>query len=354
MLTKELIERFFKNKCTLEEQEQVMNFFKSNPDLFEKHLNEKDWENFETPQRLNPALSRKLRHKVQNNTYRRKTIVRPITKIAVAASIVLVLTLGLTYFKRNSTQLAHTTIQDPKTLSPQFIQKTNTTDRTLALIMTDGSLVQLEPNSTISYHEPFIVEGKRIIQLTGQASFKVAKDKTRPFTVFADGIATTALGTQFTIRAFDNSNIISVALHEGRVVVNSSELINNKLEKNYFLLPGDVFVYNKTSLLASINRTGSDNIQMVAAATDRQKNGVVRRPEWYTFKSASLAEVFNQLSIYYQVDIYYYPDEIKRHYYTGKIEKTDSLETILNDIALLNRLIVAKDNGKYLIQKKIK
>lgn len=353
MLTKELIERFFKNECTIEEQEQVMNFFKSNPDLFEKHLDENEWQRFEASDRLDPDLSGKIRQKVQNSTYKRKTIVRSFLKIAVAASVLLMLVLGVIHLNKNRENLGETISKDPQTLSSQLIQKTNSTHSSLTLIMTDGSSIELEPNSTIGYHEPLVVNGKRIVELTGQASFRVAKDKTRPFIVFADGIATTALGTEFTIRAFDSSKTISVALHEGKVVVNSAELFNKKLQKEYFLLPGDVLIYNKTNLFASIRRAGSGTKQLVAAATDRQKNAVVKRPDWYTFKSAPLAEVFNQLSSYYQIDIYYYPDEINRRYYTGKIEKTDSLEAILKDIALLNRLTIAKENGKYLIQKKI-
>ena len=52
------------------------------------------------------------------------------------------------------------------------------------------------------------------------------------------------------------------------------------------------------------------------------------------------------------MEIYYYPEEMKNRYYSGKIERMDSLETILNDIALLNRFTITKKDGAYFIRKK--
>jgi hypothetical protein len=57
--------------------------------------------------------------------------------------------------------------------------------------------------------------------------------------------------------------------------------------------------------------------------------------------------VLEQLSTYFQTDIYYYPTELRNKFFTGKLDKKDSLEPILNDIALLNNLIVKKEKGAY-------
>ena len=64
---------------------------------------------------------------------------------------------------------------------------------------------------------------KREIYLEGEAYFKVAKDKTKPFTVFAGALATTALGTQFRITAKKNTpGNITVKLFTGKVAIRSS------------------------------------------------------------------------------------------------------------------------------------
>ena len=352
MVTQELIERFFRGECPSEEQELVLDFFKANPEEFEKYFDENEWENFEAKEKMDPVLSRKLYDKVKSKTLKRKSVIRPIFRTAVAASIVLMIVLGWLLLKKQSGDFAN----GPKQVAnvhPKLMQRTNITDKVIALKLEDGSTIELEPASTVKYYQPLVVNGRRNIQLIGQASFKVAKDKTKPFTVYADGIATTALGTVFTVKAFDTSNVISVTLYEGKVVVKSSDSVITKFKNDFLLLPGDEFVYTKSTSVAIVQHSSvnKDN-GMVAAATDKELNRIVNRPEWYQFKSASLSEVFNQLSTYYQVPIYYYPDEVLNRYYSGKIEKTDSLENILRDIALLNQFTIIKKKGTYFIQKK--
>jgi hypothetical protein len=61
--------------------------------------------------------------------------------------------------------------------------------------------------------------------------------------------------------------------------------------------------------------------------------------------------VFDQLSVYYQVDIYYYPSDVQNKYFSGKMRKTDTLESILNDIGLLNQLKIEKKEEHYIVSK---
>jgi ferric-dicitrate binding protein FerR (iron transport regulator) len=78
------------------------------------------------------------------------------------------------------------------------------------------------------------------------------------------------------------------------------------------------------------------------------------KPEWYMFGGQSLAEVFDQLSDYYGTQINYFPADVENHYFTGKFSKTDSLEDILNDIALLHNLTLSKKEGMYVFRKRDK
>lgn len=79
----------------------------------------------------------------------------------------------------------------------------------------DGSVITLNTNSKVrvTYGE----DRRSITLLTGQAFFKVAKDKTRPFVVTADGNQVVAVGTQFDVSL--QSEGVRVALLEGRVDV---------------------------------------------------------------------------------------------------------------------------------------
>ncbi|HEX6866686.1 MAG TPA: FecR domain-containing protein, partial [Caulobacteraceae bacterium] len=79
----------------------------------------------------------------------------------------------------------------------------------------DGSTVTLDTNSALTAAE---VGGIRLIDLKqGQAFFKVAHDKTRPFKVLAAGKTVTATGTQFSVRV--DPATYQVTLVEGSVTV---------------------------------------------------------------------------------------------------------------------------------------
>jgi len=61
--------------------------------------------------------------------------------------------------------------------------------------------------------------------------------------------------------------------------------------------------------------------------------------------------VLDQLSFYYQVEIDYRPDDISNSYMTAEFRVSDSLEKILKDIGLLNKLKLTEADGKYILRK---
>jgi ferric-dicitrate binding protein FerR (iron transport regulator) len=213
-------------------------------------------------------------------------------------------------------------------------------------------VVALSPNSSITYHQPFTAGNKRTIYLLGRAMFQVAKDKRKPFTVVSGEIATTALGTAFTVTYQEQVNDIKVKLHEGKVVVQSSGEAPERPLKETFLVPGDELLYNRHNRLASITHSASGKEQWASTNAARSGNSTIRKPDWYLFNGLLLTQVLDQLSQYYQAAIYYRPSEISNKYFTCKVEKTDSLESILADIALLNKLIIEKKDNAYYLRKK--
>ncbi len=69
------------------------------------------------------------------------------------------------------------------------------------------------------------------------------------------------------------------------------------------------------------------------------------------FNNQSLEQVFDQLKMLYNADIVYSKKDVYNLYFVGKFDKTDSLYTILNQIASLNNLKVSKKNNKFIITK---
>ena len=56
-------------------------------------------------------------------------------------------------------------------------------------------------------------------------------------------ISTTALGTEFSVTAFEGTDSIIVRLYEGKVVVKAADRAVSTMKKEVYLLPGQEFVY---------------------------------------------------------------------------------------------------------------
>jgi transmembrane sensor len=85
--------------------------------------------------------------------------------------------------------------------------------RTLRL--SDGSRIELNTDSAVAYE---FSAGRRVVRLLkGEASFMVAPDRDRPFTVQSGDGATTALGTRFIVRRQADATRVTVAEHRVRV-----------------------------------------------------------------------------------------------------------------------------------------
>lgn len=84
--------------------------------------------------------------------------------------------------------------------------------------LADGSFVRLDTDSRIRVE---LTDGARHVELVqGQALFDVAHDASRPFTVGADGMTVTALGTVFDVRRTGAD--VQVVLVQGRVRVKAA------------------------------------------------------------------------------------------------------------------------------------
>ncbi len=83
--------------------------------------------------------------------------------------------------------------------------------RTVQLL--DGSTVELNARSTIQVH--LTAEQRDVTLLEGQALFRVAKDKQRPFVVRAGDAQVRAVGTEFDVYKKQTATVVTVV--EGRV-----------------------------------------------------------------------------------------------------------------------------------------
>lgn len=107
------------------------------------------------------------------------------------------------------------------------------------LTLTDGSRVILNSGTRLYYIKSFEVD-KRELFLEGEAYFEVFSDSVRPFVVHTGAISTTAIGTSFSINAYE-AEAINIYLLTGKVLVADS-LDNNR---GMFLERGEAALTDK-------------------------------------------------------------------------------------------------------------
>lgn len=367
-LVSEWLSSNLQNELYLEELKKALNLVRMG-EAFDKVNVEAEWNRFEQardgkeqkPVLLNEA-ERFGNEIIKEVGLKRKTIIyRTIAVAAVAACILLTIGLGWSLFSKEqpAEQALTRLVEEEVHVSPPLTRNLeNNTGKTMRYQLEDGTMVTLYPNSELSFQEPFESD-RRDLQLNGKAEFEVTKNHLKPFTVFSGEISTTALGTRFIVAAFKNSNHIYVRLLEGKVVVKSKGL--NQIKNNdYYLFPGEEFIYNTAQETTSVRSFGTAPMEskadspltsIVVSADDRPSVPKYGRGSWYMFNNQPLSDVFDQLADMYNVEIHYSKKDIAKMYFIGTFAKTDSLESVLKQITQLNKLKLTRENNKYSIKK---
>jgi len=275
--------------------------------------------------------------------------------VAVAASVIFVIGIGWKFFFKDSMQTRVATKTQKRTDQVLVVRhEVNTTAKEKRIQISDGSLIVLAARSEITYQEPFIQ--RRDVTLLGKAFFKVAKDTSRPFTVISGDISTTALGTEFTVTAFKNENLIIVRLYEGKVVVKSVKKKNTEFKNDVYLLPGQAFVYRSQTTVKvkgfRVNKnTAPEKVMNEEQAGDNPSIPQNNDGSWYMFNNQSLQQVLDQLSQLFNAPIVYDKKDIQNIYFTRKYKRTDSLDAILKEIGAIHHLTVTKKDGAIILSK---
>lgn len=170
----------------------------------------------------------------------------------------------------------------------------------------DGSMVYLNANSHIAYAEDF-GNCNRILKLTGEAFFKVAKDADCPFIVETDQTTVSVLGTSFNVKSAPTSAKTEVMVMSGKV-----EVISNKSGQKATLLPQEKVVHQHGQ---SLTKTVDKNHQAIA---------------WHTldFRNESVATIAKEMEKKFDVQIDLTETSIQNCTYTTDLNKS-TLEEVL-------------------------
>jgi transmembrane sensor len=175
------------------------------------------------------------------------------------------------------------------------------------LELADGTRVWLDAESSLHF-PTFFPGNERIVTVTGQAYFEVAKDKSKPFLVKTQDVMVNVLGTHFNINAHES--IALTTLLEGSIRITSS----GNQSRN--LTPGQQAGFLPNGNVMMISNADMDEVMA-------WKNGLFR------FNGSSIREIMVQLERWYDISVDYENDEINQVSLVAKINRNENLSTIL-------------------------
>ena len=196
-----------------------------------------------------------------------------------------------------------------------------------SLVLSDGTKVFLNADSELKYPVEFS-DGKRIVDLKGEAYFEVHKDSLRPFIVRMNGAEVTVLGTSFNVNTYGDDGQIYTTLVNGSVRVSSVK--NGQAE---VLKPGMQSVMNVQSGLLTVRKVDVEPY-------------VAWREGRFVFRAMTLDLIMRQLQRWYDFEVFYQNSELKDYEFRGVIKRDMDLDKVLS-------VIKATTNVDFEVQGKV-
>jgi transmembrane sensor len=218
---------------------------------------------------------------------------------------------GITVKKQADGKLQYTV--DAKSLANPVAINTIATPRggQYQIVLADGTKVWLNAASSLKF--PTAFKGKeRLVELTGEAYFEVAKNKTMPFIVEFNGTQVNVLGTHFNIKAYPGDKDTRTTLLEGSVS------IVDHMDKQV-LIPGQQAIAVKTGKLNIVEA----NLEEALA----WKNG------YFIFHDEDIHDIMKQVERWYDVDVVY-EGSIEGKSFGGRISKYKNISSLLKNLEL--------------------
>lgn len=275
-LNEQLMIRYLQDTCTPEERvlfETWLQASEQNRILF--YETKVLWfaakiEHHGSPQQLSTAFERFNENRLAGDRQRkRKIYLQWIRYAAIFAGTVIVwLFMLLSPSKKSQENLITSSVAQ--------------TDSSKLVVLSDGTRVWLNSNSSITYPPQFSNE-KRFVSLTGEAYFDVTHDTSHPFIIQTPNIRIKVLGTSFNVQAYPGEKKTEAVLVNGRIAIGDS--VGNDLA---IMKPGQMARFEKNDHKLTIQEVNPDTYT-------GWRYGQI------TLTAASISTIVNKLAEIYQV-----------------------------------------------------
>jgi ferric-dicitrate binding protein FerR (iron transport regulator) len=230
---------------------------------------------------------------------------------------------GTSVTKTAGGQLVYTITGKSTTSNPAELN-TITTPRggQWQVLLPDGTKVWLNAASSLTYPVSFTALKNRRVELTGEAYFEVAKDKTHPFIVHTIKQDVEVLGTHFNINAYADEQYTKTTLLEGSVHVKpaTASAINEANSLAWQALkPGQQSVLS------------NGDIKITAANTEA---AIAWKNTMFYFEDDNLENIMKRVARWYDVNIIYHNNQVKHELFSGRISRAQNVSEVLKMLTL--------------------
>ena len=181
----------------------------------------------------------------------------------------------------------------------------------------DGTVVQLNSDSRISYDMDMKNSATRNVQLTGEAFFKVAHNKSKPFIVKTDKVSIKVLGTEFNLRDYPGDVESETTLMKGSVELT----INGRSDQKFILKPSEKLALRRKEEKQSSQKSNSvlviENIAPVRVGNQEYIEEISWTENKFVFENESFDELIPKLERWFNVKIKLDDSKIKSYKFTG-------------------------------------
>ncbi|MCD0488357.1 DUF4974 domain-containing protein [Pedobacter sp. MC2016-14] len=184
----------------------------------------------------------------------------------------------------------------------------------------DGSSVWLNASTSLTFPVHFS-KAERVVVLNGEAYFEIEKvyeaahSKRLPFIVKTAQQRVEVLGTHFNIKGYADEANTKTTLLEGSVKVGYLNDTRSEVQlRDLILKPGQQSILNQTS----INVTIADMDETLA-----WKNGL------FMFSGQDLESIMKQVSRWYDVEVAFENEAVKRQTFKGAISRFKNISQLL-------------------------
>lgn len=226
-----LLAKYRNGNCSAEESDEFFSLLLSDgyDDVIKQQISDDFFSDIKTSGDLPPHVAQEIIRNILSADHNMKQMIPARKKsallykwVAAACIVALAVLITVLYLKNEEPSRFASIIPESD------IVKENKTTEVLKEVLSDGSVIVLQPGSKIFY-PPSFAGNKREVYLQGDAHFDVSHDAEKPFLVYCNDLVTKVLGTSFDIYTNAANGDVEVAVRTGRVqVYHNNEIAQEK------------------------------------------------------------------------------------------------------------------------------